>query len=437
MIVVLIFQILFAASVIAAGTALALAARDRVSRTVLWGVVAAIAVADIAAWVAFALSPQTSLAASALGLTASLLAAAGALGVQWGVSRALHLAQSVADASQTLQALIDQDARDRAVQLEHVLARTRADSLSLIVEEERRIAEERREMLAKREEVAARDLTEALGATQRRVEQRLTEWGEDLARAQGHLTDQLHRLAARQKRLIEEAEGRMAGDAERLESESEAQRAALVKLREDLQRATEESITVGRSELEAHAAERRRALEELGERLRRRELEIRETIEREESEALQRIQSLFADVERRLADRLARVVQRTTTQHAEAAEVQFADTIKRSREEAARRLTRELDRAVDAFTKEAETVISERLSSVGDAAAQRLDRRLAEAGSAIDNQRDEIVAALEVRFAAAEDDLRQRLEGLAADGEAERGILEARLHDLARRIDQA
>ncbi len=163
---------------------------------------------------------------------------------------------------------------------------------------------------------------------------------------------------------------------------------------------------------------------------------MREAIEREEGEALQRIQSTFADVERRLVDRLERVVERTTQQHAEAAALQFADTIKRSREEAARRLTRELDRAVDAFTKEAETVIAGRLGNVGDAAEQRLDRRLLEAGAAIDRQRDEIVAALELRFAAAEDELRQRLEGLAADSEAERGILEARLHELSRRIDQ-
>ena len=434
--VVLIFQILFAASVVAAGAALALAARNRVSRRVLLGVAGAIGAVALAAWVAFALSPQTSLAASAAGLTASLLAAVGALGVQWGVSRALQLADSVAEASETLQALIDKDARDRAVELERVLARSRADAMSLIAEEERRIAEERRAMLAEREEVAARDLTEALGVTQRRVEQRLVEWGEDLERAQEHLTDQLQRLAARQKRLIEEAEERLTADAERLESEREVQRAAIVKLREDLQRATEEAIATGRAELETHAADRRRALHELGERLRRREREIRETIEREESEALQRIQAIFVDVERRLADRLERVVQRTTTQHAEAAALQFADTIKRSREEAARRLTRELDRAVDMFTKEAERIINERLSSVGDAAAKRLDRRLSDAGAAIDRQRDEIVAALEVRFAAAEEELRQRLAGVAADGEAERGILEARLHELARRIDQ-
>jgi hypothetical protein len=335
-----------------------------------------------------------------------------------------------------LQTIIDKDAHDRAAELERVLARARADSMSLLADEERRIAEERRLTIAEREETAGRELAEALDATQRRVEQRLTEWGEDLERAQAHLTDQLQRLAARQKRLIEEAEERLAADAKQLESESEAQRAGLVKLREDLQHATEESIATGRAELDTHAADRRRALHELGERLRRREREIREAITREETEALQRIQAIFADVERRLVDRLERVVERTTQQHADAAALQFADTIKRSREEAARRLTRELDRAVEAFTKEAETVISERLTNVGDAAAQRLDRRLADAGAAIDRQRDETIAALEVRFAAAEDELRQRLEGVAADGEAERGILEARLHDLSRRIDQ-
>jgi hypothetical protein len=431
-----IFQILFAASVVIAAVSLALAVRDRIPRRLLWAVTALVAAGTVAAWVAFGLGPEVRLAAAAAGLTASLLAVSGALGVQWGVSRALRIARSVAAASETLQAIIDKDAQDRAAELERVLARARADSMSLLADEERRIAEERRLSIAEREEAAGRELTEALDATQRRVEQRLTEWGEDLERAQGHLTDQLQRLAARQKRLIEEAEERLAADAEGLESESEAQRAGLVKLREDLQRATEESIATGRAELDTHSADRRRALHELGERLRRREREIREAISREETEALQRIQAIFADVERRLVDRLERVVERTTTQHADAAAMQFADTIKRSREEAARRLTRELDRAVEAFTKEAETVISERLTNVGGAAEQRLDRRLLEAGAAIDAQRDEIVAALEQRFAAAEDELRQRLEGLAADGEAERGILEARLHELSRRIDQ-
>ena len=123
-----------------------------------------------------------------------------------------------------------------------------------------------------------------------------------MERAQAHLADQLQRLAARQRRLIAEAEERLAADAERLESESEAQRAGLVKLREDLEQATVESIASARAELDSHAAERRRALHELGERLRSRDRELREQIEREEAEAVQRIQSTFGDIERQLGD---------------------------------------------------------------------------------------------------------------------------------------
>ena len=63
--------------------------------------------------------------------------------------------------------------------------------------------------------------------------------------------------------------------------------------------------------------------------------------------------------------------------------------------------------------------------------------RLAEAGAAFDRQRDEIVSAIEQRLAEAEEDFRRRLADLAADGEAERGVIEARLHELARRVDQA
>src|SRR4029077_5742099 len=113
----------------------------------------------------------------------------------------------------------------------------------------------------------------------------------------------------------------------------ETQRTALVKRREDLARATEEAIAGANAELESHGSERRRALHELSERLRRRERELREIIEREEAEAMQRLQVMFADVERRLVERLERVVERTIGQHAEAATIQFADAIKSSRED--------------------------------------------------------------------------------------------------------
>src|SRR5437763_1860387 len=83
-------------------------------------------------------------------------------------------------------------------------------------------------------------------------------------------------------------------------------------------------------------------------------------------------------------------------------------------------------RAVQAFTHEAEQVIAERLANVGEVAAQRLDRRLVETDAAVGERRDIVAAALETRFATAEQELRDRLEALAADGEAARAVLEAR-----------
>ncbi len=309
--------------------------------------------------------------------------------------------------------------------------------MSLIADDERRIVESRRAAIAEREQVAAQELSNTLADTQRRVEQRLASWTEDLELAQANLFTQLQTLAGRQRRLIEEAEERLASDAERLESESEVQRVAFVKLRDEVERATEQSIATAREELEAHTVERRQSLHELTERIRLRERELREAVEREQAEALQGIQAAFKDVERRMVERLERVVERTITQHSDAAAVQFADAIKRSREDSAKRLSRELERAVESFAHSAESMMSERLDSVGQAAAQRVDRRLADAETAITARRDEVVAAVEQRLAAAEQDLRQRLDELAADGEAERGVLEARLFELQRRVDAA
>jgi gas vesicle protein len=431
-----LFEIAFAASVLLAAATLAVAMLGRVPRKVLFSVATAIGGLAVAAWTAFALDASADLAVAATGLTASLLVTLGSVFVERGVARGRRVESEIAAAEARLRTLIERATEERTVELDRTLARARADSASMFAEQERRLAEERRAAIAQREDAIGRELADALAATQRRVEQRLGEWSEDLERAQGHLTDQVQRLAARQRRVIEEAEGRLGTDAERLESESEAQRAGLVRLREELDRATQEAIASATAELDAHAIDRRRALHELSERLRRRERELRERVEREETEAVQRIHTTFADVERRLVDRLERVVERTTQQYAEAATLQFAEAIKGSREEAARRLSRELDRAVAAFAHQAESVLGERLATVGETAAQRLERRLSEAGSAVDRQSEELVSGLEQRLGAAEVEMRRRLAELAADSEAERGVLEARLHELHRRIEQ-
>lgn len=434
---VAIFRGAFAAAVVLATANLAMAALGRLPRAVLVATTAAIGLAASAAWVAFAVDPSGALAAAAGGLTASTLVASAAYGVERTLRHARRIDRELARAEERLQSVIEHETEARAAELERTLARARADTASLLAEEERRVADERRGLLAEREGELAQRLSEMLAKTQQRVEQRLAAWNEDLERAQAHLADELQRLGARQRRLIEEAEGRLGTDADRLESESETQRAALLRLREDLERAAAESVESARAELESHAIERRRALQELADRLRRRERELREQIGREETEAQQRFQASFGDIERRLVERLERVVTRNAQQFAEAAGLQFGEEIKRSREDAARRLSRELDRAVAAFVHEAETVLTERMTNVAESAAQRLDVRLTESAGGIEQRREELAERLERRVAEADEELRRRMDALVADAEAERAVLEARLHELARRIDQA
>jgi hypothetical protein len=169
--------------------------------------------------------------------------------------------------------------------------------------------------------------------------------------------------------------------------------------------------------------------------MRRRERQMSELIEREETEAMRRIQAGFTEVERKQIEQLDRILQRATSSYSDAAAQQFADTVSGTREAAATRLSRELDRSVQAFAREAQTVLGERLTQVGDVGAQRLERRLAQVTEGLDRQRAEAIANFEARLAQAEQDLRRRLDGLSADTEAERAVLEARLRELARKID--
>src|SRR5256714_7918325 len=204
--------------------------------------------------------------------------------------------------------------------------------------------EARRVAAAERARLAEDELGKALTAAQQQVEVRLIGWTDDLERAQRGVADQLTQLAQRQKQLIAEAEARIAADSERLEGESEQQRANLVRLRDELARASQEAVAAGSAELEGYATERRRSLHELNERIRRRERQLTELIEREETEATGRIQAAFADVERRQLEQLERLLTRAASSYSDAATQQFADAIKSAREAAATRSSRELER---------------------------------------------------------------------------------------------
>ena len=324
----------------------------------------------------------------------------------------------------------------RSDDLRVTLARERADSLSQLATEERRIAEERRRDVAERERDASARLGQQLLEAQSAIEHRLGDWQTDVERLQEGLSDELKRIEARQRQLMTEVEGKIGQDAESLTSEIEEQRTVIARMRDDLKRAAGEVAQQANAELEQHAAERRRGLHEVADRLRKRERDLQEVVERESNEAAQRIQISLGDVERRQGEQLQRIVQRETTRYAEAASLQFDNTIKSAREEAARRLSRELDLAVERFAREAEGVLAERLNAVSDAAAQRVEDRLARLRSQLERQRDEALVSLEDRAHQVESSLRERLREISTDAESERAVLDGRLHELARRLDE-
>ena len=412
-----IYDIVFAAGIVVAAFALYGAVQRSLSRQTLVAVTAAEAVVALVAWVLFAVrSPhERDLAVAAAGLTACALTAAASVALRSALRKADDFDAHLDAAQTTLRGLVDAEARERAAELDRALARARADSVSMLVEEERRLAEDHRREFAQREREIAANLTEGLTATQVRVDERLAGWAQDLDRVAGATKSRIAELAQRQKQLLSEAELRIAADADRIAAESEELRAALQRMRSELEKALEESLSTARSEVDAHAAERRRALHELDERLRRRERELAERIEREQAEAAQRIATGFEDVQRRQVEQLQRVVERAASTYSDEAALQMTALVKSSREDAARRLARELDRAVETFTREAESVLAERLAHVGDAGAQRLERRLAEATNKLEQQRDERLGELDSRIAELEVEIRRRIEELAAD----------------------
>jgi hypothetical protein len=430
-----LFDVVFAAAAAAAAIALGVAALRKASARLLDALTAVVSAAAVAAWTFYALRQDRELAVAAGGLTVCALVIGGAAALRRAHARAEDFDAHLAAAQQRLHDQIDAEARDRAAELERTLARARADSVSMLQDEERKLAEEHRRAFLERQRELADELTSALTSTQAQVEQRLAGWAQDLERAADATKIRIAELAHRQKQLIGDVELRLAADADRLAAESEEQRAGLGRLRAEIEKSLEDALGAAHTEVESHSAERRRALHELDERLRRRERELLERIEREELDATTRIRAGFDDVVRRQVEQMERIVERATIAYSDEAAQQFATLVKSSREDAARRLSRELDRSVEVFAREAEAVLAERLAHVGDAGAQRLERRLTEATNVLERQRDEWLTALDSRIGELESEVRRRLEELSADTEAERAVLEARLQELLRRLD--
>ena len=111
-------------------------------------------------------------------------------------------------------------------------------------------------------------------------------------------------------------------------------------------------MTEALDELESHTADRRRAVDEITDRLRAREAAIAEAIERTETDVRSRIDVMLADWEKRQADRLDRVTEREIERHVQVATLAFDERLREIREEAAGALSRELNRTVDMLVRE-------------------------------------------------------------------------------------
>jgi len=334
-----------------------------------------------------------------------------------------------------LARVIREETAARGAEIQRLFARERADSVSRIQEEERRIAEERRRAVVEQEQKAVAELTAGLAVAQQRVAERLASWSADLERAKQALTADLAKLRERQQTLVSEAEARIDTDREKIDEVEQFQAGAFAKLREELEHAVDAAAASVRADLEAHAAEGRRSGEELSQRLKARDRRLLERIEREEMDVAKRIQGRFADVERRQLETLERQTNQAAGRFAEAAALQFDSAVKKAREDAARRLARELDRAVHMFAREAESVLAERLAQVADSGTQRVEKRLRQVTAGLERQRDEFIASLQRRLAQLEVELREHMRDLADEAEAERAALDRRLQELARRAD--
>jgi hypothetical protein len=379
-------------------------------------------------------------AAAVVAIVAALAAIAALVATYrlYGRTRAQagSLDREIARGRAVFDEVVRAEAEERAAELERTLARARAEALSGLAVEERRMAEERRREVVEREREAGVKLAAALAGVQQDVEQRLANWASDVEKLQARLAVEQQRIEQRQVQLTADFEARIEREGERLQAAVDEHRVAIGRAREDAQRATKSLVDDNTADLEQHAAEQRHALHDLEERLRARGRELEQRVEREQADAVQRVTEGLPEVGRQQVEQLRRAVANEATRYAEAAAVEFESTIRTAREEAARRLRRELDLAVERFAREADGVLAERVDTVARGAVQQVETKLSTGFDALERHRDETLDSFEGRVQEIEAGLRERLREIAAEAEAERELLERRLRDLMRRVDE-
>ena len=293
-------------------------------------------------------------------------------------ARSARTDELVAEARKAVRAAAEEEATAQADLLRVTISRSHADSTSTYVAEERRLSDQRRGELGVRERELSEHLAEMVAAVERRAEERLRAWEADLERAQRALEGEVSKLEQFQRQQIADVEARIVAEADELGSTVDQQRAAAVRLREELERTTKDALAEALEELQLQADDRRRAIEDVNERLRQHESAVSEQVDRAESEARTRIEVAFAELERRQVAELERATAREVDRLSEAGALEFENRMRAIREEAASRLREELDRTSETFLRRADGLIADQLQQAATAAAQRLDDRIVE-----------------------------------------------------------
>jgi hypothetical protein len=388
----LALEIAFASALAVAAVSLVAVAFARVPERLLLGSAVALGVVALGGAVAAGLeiaqgTDETALLlVTAGGLLLAALFQAGLFLLARGLGRIADIERAGEEARARLDLYLEQHAEERRAQLERTLARERAEASHALGEQERQLAEERRDTVARQAEHARVQLTDAVADAQGRLETRLMAWAADLERSQGELEGQLTKLSQRQKQALEDYDARLRADAERLASASEEQRKALAQLRSEFERLVTQVVQEGRAELEAHAAERRRALLEFDEHLRSRERALREQIDRDEAESRARVLAETTEVERRQLAQLEKSLDRAASRFAEDADRRFEAQIRESRDKSAERLSRELEKSIEEYVARAESEVSDRIVHLARQTADRMERRLRDVARAAEAQ---------------------------------------------------
>jgi hypothetical protein len=327
------------------------------------------------------------------GLAAATAAEAGALGLSRGLRRLRAVEGERTQMLAELDRELELHTQRRLTELERTLARERAETMHLLVEQERELRETRRREAEQEADLAETQLIETVSESQQRIEQRLAAWSADLERAQQQLKARLEELIRQQADALKGHEQRLAEHAAEVVELEEEQHATIARIRVELDRSVAEAAETARAELEVHAADRRRALHEVGERLRSRERAMREQVEREETEVRQQLAQIVEEVERRHLEQLERILDRSVIRLSEDAERRFDVQLRESREKTAERLSRELELSMDTFTRSAEKEVAARITETAQTSAARLQRqiddvvRTAEAQTTLSNER--------------------------------------------------